>query len=168
MIRIGITGPESSGKTALAKSLSEHFKVTDIPEFARGYLEERNGIYNQADLDEMANGQLTAILDSRDSITICDTDFSVLEIWSAYKYGSVSKLINECVKKDLFDLHILCSPDIPWEDDPLRENPNNRDKLFVLYKASLETHNKNFIIVSGHHKKRIEKSLLAIDALLII
>ena len=43
MIKIAITGPESSGKTTLCKSLSEHFKTPYITEFSRTYLEKKNG-----------------------------------------------------------------------------------------------------------------------------
>ncbi|MFT5820522.1 MAG: NadR type nicotinamide-nucleotide adenylyltransferase [Crocinitomix sp.] len=166
MIRIAITGPESSGKTTLSRSLSEHFKVPFIPEFARTYLEKINGDYNQFDLDKIAQGQLKSILSSQNTINISDSDFSVLEIWSHYKYGNVSDFIFGLVKKDLFDLHILCTPDIPWEEDPLRENPDNRDQLFELYKESLIKHKKNFIVVSGAHKNRVEKCLETIDLLL--
>jgi nicotinamide riboside kinase len=63
------------------------------------------------------------------------------------------------VAQDLFDLHTLCWPDIPWEADPLRENPDNRDKLFELYKASLIQYNKNFIIISCGLEKRFEQCL---------
>ncbi len=166
MIRIAITGPESSGKTTLCQSLSEHFNVDFIPEFARTYLEITDGKYKQPDLDEIAKGQLESITSSQSKINVCDSDFSVLEIWSAYKYGNVSDYIRELVKKDLFDLHILCTPDIPWEEDALRENPDTRDHLFELYKESLNRHNKNFIIVSGEHKNRIKKSLQFIDLIL--
>jgi NadR type nicotinamide-nucleotide adenylyltransferase len=166
MIRIAITGPESSGKTTLCRSLSEHFNVAFIPEFARTYLEKTNGEYNQSDLDQMAQEQLKNILSSHNTINICDSDFSVLEIWSHYKYGNVSDFIRELVKKELFDLHILCTPDIPWEEDSLRENPDTRNQLFELYKESLNKYTKNFIIVSGEHKNRVTKSVQAIELLL--
>ena len=166
MIRIAITGPESSGKTTLCQSLSEHYNSAFIPEFAREYLEKTNGKYSQFDLDEIAKGQLENLLLSQLNIVFCDTDFSVLEIWSNYKYGSVSKSIAGLVEKDLFDLHILCTPDFPWEEDPLRENPDSRDELFELYKVSLSKHKKNFIIVSGEQIQRIKKSAESIDLLL--
>ena len=166
MIRIALTGPESSGKTTLGQSLSEHFNVALVSEFARTYLEQTGGEYKQSDLDEIAKGQLKSISFTHDKINFCDSDFSVIEIWSQYKYGKVSNVISEIVKKDLFDLHILCTPDIPWEEDALRENPDTRDELFELYIESLNRHNKNFIIVSGEHKSRIEKSLQSIDLLL--
>ena len=53
MIKIAVTGPESSGKTTLSRSLSEHFKTPYITEFSRTYLEKKNGSYNQADLDKI-------------------------------------------------------------------------------------------------------------------
>lgn len=168
MIRIAITGPESSGKTTLCRSLAEHFKVEPILEYAREYLENTNGVYNHSDLDKIAQGQLNAINNLREPVAICDSDFSVLEIWSSYKYGTASELIKELVAKDLFDLHILCNPDIPWEEDPLRENPDNRDQLFKLYERSLIKHNKHFITVSGDQNKRLEKSLQNINLLLKI
>ena len=130
MIRIAVTGPESSGKTTLCESLASHFKVAYIPEFARTYLEKTKGNYQQADLDEIAKGQLKNILAATSSVVISDSDFSVMEVWSLYKYGNVSPLIAALVKENTFDLHSLCTPDIPWEEEPLRETPTTRDLLF--------------------------------------
>ena len=166
MIRIAITGPESSGKTTLCRSLSEYLNVSFVPEFARFYLEKTNGEYDQPDLNKIAMGQLERVNSSNSEVVISDSDFSVLEIWSQYKYGSVSTSIQELVKQDLFDLHILCTPDIPWEEDSLRENPHNREQLFELYKDSLSNYGKNFIVVSGSHESRFEKSLQSIGLLL--
>ena len=166
MLRIAITGPESSGKTTLAKALSEHYNISFVPEFARTYLEKTEGKYEQLDLDKIAQGQLKSLISAEDSIVISDTDFSVLEIWSQYKYKNTSELINKLVQKELFDLHILCSPDIPWEADLLRENPNSRDLLFELYSKSLNSNNKNFIVVNGSAKNRLEKSIQAVDPLI--
>ena len=33
---------------------------------------------------------------------------------------------------------IYYKPDIPWESDPLRENPYDRIKLFEIYKMELD------------------------------
>jgi len=166
MIRIAITGPESSGKTTLCESLAAHFNIEYIPEFARTYLEKTNGKYQQTDLDEIAKGQLKNILDSQNDLVLSDTDFSVLAVWSLYKYGKVSPLITELVKENIFDLHILCTPDIPWEEDPLRENPTTRDLLFEHYKKSLKKYHKNFILVSGAHNTRLKESIESIELLL--
>lgn len=165
MIKVAITGPESSGKTTLSVALADHFKIDFIPEFAREFLEHSSGKYDQTDLDIIAKGQLDSIHSKKNELTISDTDFIVLEIWSQYKYGTVSTYINELVQKNVFDLHILCTPDIPWEEDPLRENSNSRNELFDLYLESLIKHNKNFIIVSGDQNERVIKSLKSIHIL---
>ena len=167
MIKIAITGPESSGKTTLCKSLSEHFKTPYITEFSRTYLEKKNGSYNQADLDKIAEGHLKLISNEEKKIMIYDSDFIVLEIWSKYKFGNTTKLINKLVRKNLFDLHILCKPDIPWEEDPLRENKYDRDYLFGLYKESLNRYKKHYITVSGLHIERLKKSIDKINSFLI-
>ena len=168
MIKIAVTGPESSGKTTLCKSLSEHFKTPYITEFSRTYLENKNGYYNQYDIDRIAKGQLKLISNEEEKkIMIYDSDFIVLQIWSKYKFGNTTKLIDKLVKKNLFDLHILCTPDMPWEEDPLRENKYDRDYLFKLYKESLNRYKKHYITVSGLHQNRLEKSIDKINSLLI-
>ena len=40
--RIVLFGPESTGKTTLAKKLAYHFQTNWVPEFAREYLEKKN------------------------------------------------------------------------------------------------------------------------------
>ena len=166
MLRIAITGPESSGKTTLCVALAEHYQVPYIPEYARIYLENTQGRYQCSDLDIIAQGQLKSLLSFKGQIAVCDTDFSVLEIWSKYKYNRVSEDIKKLVAKDYFDLHLLCTPDMPWEPDPLRENRKSRAELFELYKTNLNKYNKNFIVVSGPHEYRLKKSLQAIDCLI--
>ena len=165
MLRIAVTGPESSGKTTLCGALAEHYQVCYIPEYARTYLELTQGQYQCTDLEIIAQGQLESLLSFKGQIAICDTDFSVLELWSKYKYNKVSDNIKELVAKDYFDLHVLCTPDMPWELDPLRENPNSRAELFDLYKTNLNKYNKNFIVVNGPHEKRLKKTTQAIDRL---
>tara|TARA_B110000444_G_C18851258_1_gene605842 strand:- start:4153 stop:4659 length:507 start_codon:yes stop_codon:yes gene_type:complete len=166
MLRIAITGPESSGKTTLCRLLSEHFKVPFISEYARTYLENKSGVYKQSDLDFIAKEHLKNILSSSHTVSISDTDFSVLEIWSEYKFKKSSELIKELASQDLFDLHILCRPDIPWVADELRENEHSRYYLFELYKASLTRHRKNFIEVDGSLENRIKKSVQYIEELI--
>lgn len=165
MINVAITGPESSGKTTLAKLISESLSTSFVPEFARQYLDENGLDYVHSDLDEIAEGQLHLIQSSQNSINIIDTDFVVLKVWSEDKFEFASSLINALVSERHFDLHILCAPDIPWEEDPMRENPNNRHELFERYLDVLNTFKKDYIIVSGSEDERLKKSLAAIHAL---
>ena len=49
MKKVVILGPESTGKTTLAKNLSIHFNTDYVPEFARSYLDVRLGQYKQSE-----------------------------------------------------------------------------------------------------------------------
>lgn len=71
---ICITGPESSGKTALASYLAAALQVTAVEEFARGYLNRNKGRYTFEDLDAMALGQLNLVLAACDLVLVPGLD----------------------------------------------------------------------------------------------
>jgi nicotinamide riboside kinase len=58
---ITIVGPESSGKTTLARQLAMQFGCPWVPEYAREYLEGIGRPYQESDLAIMAERQLEAI-----------------------------------------------------------------------------------------------------------
>jgi len=157
MIRVAFTGPESSGKSTLAKAVSETLSGTYIEEFARTYLEEQGPDYDIDDLDIMANGHLESIQNTSDELQLVDTDFIMFKIWSEYKYDAATPLTHRLVSENWFNLHVLCAPDIPWEPDELRENPDDRDALFLQYVETLEKLRKPYIIVEGSTDKRLKK-----------
>ena len=157
MIRIAFTGPESSGKSTLAQALATIENGAYIPEFARAYLEENGPDYEVDDLDIMVQGHAESIENSKNPLIFADTDFVVFKVWSEHKYELASPLIHRLISENWFDLHVLCAPDIPWEPDVLRENPDDRNELFLRYVKTLEMYRKEYVIVEGSHEKRIKK-----------
>ena len=157
MKKIVITGPESTGKSILTKTIASHCKVAYVKEMARFYLEMLNRPYTRDDLSEIAKMQLEEeqrIQRSGGELLICDTDLRTIKIWSNYKYGSTDPYILEEIEKSKVDLYLLSYPDIPWEEDPLRENPNDREELFNIYLQELRQNEQIFEIVSGQFGKR--------------
>jgi nicotinamide riboside kinase len=161
-LRIAFTGPESSGKTTLAAWLSSFLELPFIEEYARTYLADQIE-YKQEDLDFMAKKQ--AEMWPKNGL-IADTEMHVFQIWSAVKYAEVSPLISELLNTQQFDHYFLCAPDIPWEADPLRENPLNREMLFDLYLEQLEKYGRNFTILTGNLENRQELIKVSISELL--
>jgi NadR type nicotinamide-nucleotide adenylyltransferase len=156
MIRVAFTGPESSGKTTISKLVANQLKATWIEEYAREYLIQNNDKYNIEDLDKIAVGQTNKWKDQNCDLLICDTEMTVLKIWSEVKYQHVSNAILKCYDEQQFDYYFLCRPDIPWEEDDLRENPHDRHELFVRYRNELEMRNRNFSILEGSVKSRVD------------
>ena len=159
MLKVIVTGAESSGKTTLCNALTEHFNIPFIAEFAREFLNKLDGNYTQDNLLVIAKGQLQSeqLTTNTNQLSLQDTDLITIKIWSEYKYGNCDNWILEQIEKQKKEIrfYLLCKPDIPWEADPLRENPNNRDKLFEIYKKDLENLGHDYYVVEG--KRRLEK-----------
>ena len=167
MTKVIVTGPESSGKTTLCKQLSEKFKIPFTEEFSRKYIDNLDREYLQEDLviiakEQLKNEQLTT---NNKQLSLHDTDLITLKIWSEYKYGNCNDWITSQLEQQKQEkrFYFLCSPDIPWESDPQRENPDNRDELFEIYKAELEQLDHNYFILEG--QKRLENSIKKITEL---
>ena len=159
MLKIIVTGPENSGKTTLCKALSKHFNIHFSKEYAREYIDKLDRAYTQTDLLEIAKGQLQSDLNSQ----LLDTDLITIKIWSNYKYGNCDNWILEQIEEQKSEerIYLLCNPDIPWEVDSLRENPNNRDELFTIYKKELENLGHDYYVVKGGN--RISNALQKIN-----
>ena len=168
MYRIAITGPESSGKTTLAIALAKHLKSNWVPEFAREYLTKTKGEYEQKDLLEILIGQLASEEKAtllNPPYSICDCDPLVLWVWSKVKYAEVNIEIDQAWKNHHYDLYLLLSPDVEWKNDPLRENKENREDLFLIYLEQLKLEKKPFVIIKGEKDKRFDLALKALEPL---
>ncbi|MEM9829869.1 MAG: ATP-binding protein [Bacteroidota bacterium] len=167
MIKVVTTGPESSGKTTLAKALAEHYQVGWIPEYARDYLNDLGRPYQEKDLLQIAEGQIKRedeVAKDKPSLLICDTSLVVIKIWSEYRYKRCHPWILAQIERRPVDLYLLCAPDIPWEPDLLRENPADRDELFKFYERALA--GKPNLIIQGSPLARLVQATNAIDHLL--
>ena len=150
MVKIILTGPESSGKTTLCEKLSDHFKTTCNKEYSRKYINTLNRNYNYFDLVKIAKGQFN----SEKNNIILDTDLITIKIWSKFKYNNCDDWIINQINKQRLEkrFYLLCKPDIVWEYDPIRENPKNREELFYLYKKELEILEHNYFIIEGENR----------------
>lgn len=173
---IVLTGPESSGKTALAQALATHFGEEWAPEFSRSYLLNLGRNYQREDLARIAAGQRAW----QNWYTGCgarffDTDWTVLQVWEHFRFEPAGPLALEQTphyawRKGWPDhspaaLYLLCAPDFPWEPDPLREDPEARPALFALYEKLLNGIGARYLVVGGALENRLAKALSAIREL---
>ncbi len=162
MISIAIVGPESTGKTTLAQSLAKQFETVWVPEYSREYLNALDRPYNQTDLIEIASGQLRAekkVRKKAKDLIFLDTDLFVIKVWSEFKYGNCDPWILQQLEMNKADFYLLTFFDVPYEDDPLRESPENRPELFDIYEKELKSHGVNFQVVQGSSQKRLEQAI---------
>lgn len=165
MIRISVTGPESTGKSWLAEQLAEHYKTAWVPEYARKYLEEIDRPYNYRDILEIAQKQFKEenIAAENAEVLFCDTDFCVTNIWCNVKYGKCHDWITKKLEQNNYALYLLCDIDLPWQYDPLREHPEMRSELFGMYRDLLLNHRFNYRVVKGTGEERLQNAVAFVD-----
>lgn len=165
MIRISITGPESTGKSQLAELLAAHYQTAWVPEFARKYLEDIGRPYNYDDILVIAQTQYEQenSFAENTELLFCDTDFCVTNIWSKVKYGKSHEWITARLEQNIYGLYLLCDIDLPWQYDPLREHPEMRSELFGMYRDLLQEQRFNFHVVKGTGAERLQNAIAFVE-----
>jgi NadR type nicotinamide-nucleotide adenylyltransferase len=167
-MRISITGPESTGKSWLARRLAEHYQTTWVPEYAREYLEIINRLYTYDNILTISQKQYDAenLAAINSELLFCDTDFCVTSIWCKVKYGKIHDWITAKLEQNNYGLYLLCDIDLPWQYDPLREHPEMRTELFEMYRDLLHDHRFNYRIISGTGEERLKNAVSIVDEFL--
>lgn len=167
MLRIAITGPECSGKTYLAKYLAKHYQGNWVPEIARQFLPALGRKYEFDDLLILSRLQLAEeekiVQACTGPAVFCDTELINIKIWSEYRFGKVHEEVIRNIENARYDFYFLMYPDIPWEYDPLRENPDDRLKLFERFENELNQYGKNYHIIQGNLDQRIQDAIYWVD-----
>ncbi|MFD2721959.1 AAA family ATPase [Hymenobacter monticola] len=169
MLRISLTGPESTGKTTLAAQLATHYGTSFAPEFAREYLADSGPHYTLEDLEEIARGQLQAEAAAEAGahrLVFCDTDLLVIKIWAEHSFGACPEWILRRIDQQQYDLVLLMGVDLPWQADPLREHPHLRQQFYDLYLRELRERMSNFAEISGDPARRFAQARYLVDELL--
>lgn len=165
-IRIVITGPESTGKTTLAKQLAQTFNGQYIPEFAREYIEKLPHHYTFEDVENIAKTQVQQYRLTRsgsEGFFFFDTWLIITKVWFNWVYGRIPGWLEDEILNCPMDLYLLCRPDLPWEADPVRENGGeNRIRLYEQYREQLEHYGFNFVEIGGTDEARLHNATDAI------
>ena len=165
--RVVVTGPESTGKTVIVRQLSDYFKGSYVEEFARTYIEGLGRPYVFEDVVAIAREQLSKRAEMKlktDQWVFFDTDLIVTKLWFDLVYNKCPKWLEDEVEEPFMDLYLLCYPDLPWVEDPVRENGGERRFfLFEKYKEELEKNGFSYYIVRGSGEERFKSAIEGIQ-----
>jgi len=174
-IKVVLFGPESTGKTTLSTQLAKHYNTVWVPEYSRTYLQDKwdneGEICEPKDILPIAIGQMkleNELAQKTDSVLICDTNLLETKVYSeVYYQGACDPILNIYALKNFYNLYFLTYIDTPWEDDDLRDKPNEREHMFNAFESALKTYKKPYIILKGNKKERLELAVKHIDNLLM-
>lgn len=150
-------GAESTGKTAICRELARRFRVPWLGEYAREYLD--GGAYGPTDLEKIGREQArreAELLRGTRSGVVLDTDLAVVFVWWRERFGPVPAWLARAFAAQSPRLYLLCRPDLPWEADPLRESPNDLERLHGEYRRLLSERRLPFVEIGGKGAVRFE------------
>lgn len=165
--KVALLGPESSGKSTLAATLAGHYTSLWVPEFARAYLGGFNRTYDRDDVIECAKGQRRweeQVLGRTSSTVFFDTEMINLHVWINDKFGDAPDWLLEGLPSR-YDFYLLTAPDLPFEHDPLRENPERRQYFFERYRDEIKRSDIPYAVVSGLGNDRLASALDALSGI---
>jgi NadR type nicotinamide-nucleotide adenylyltransferase len=173
-IKVVLFGPESTGKTTLSKLLARYYNSVWVPEYAREYLQD---VWNNErrtcepkDLLPIAKGQMALeneLAKKTNSVLICDTDLLETKVYSeAYYSGTCDPVLDKYAIENTYDLYFLTYIDVPWEEDDLRDKPNERARMFNAFESALIKYNRSYVLLKGNKKERLGEAVKHIDKLI--
>lgn len=173
-IKVVLFGPESTGKTTLAKQLAEHYQTNWVPEYMREYLQEKwdknKEVCTYNDLIPIAEGQIrmeNEYAQKANKVLICDTNLLEIKVYSEVYYeGQVPDTLNKISLENVYDLYLLTYIDTPWIADDLRDKPHQREEMFLRFKESLDEHHLPYILLKGDNVFRLQQAIKSIDQLI--
>jgi NadR type nicotinamide-nucleotide adenylyltransferase len=169
VIRVVLTGSESTGKTTLAAELAARYGTKLVPEFVRAFAEERGGVIEFTDHGPIARGQMALedeYIAGGGDLLVQDTDLLSTVVYCRHYFGRCPPWIEEAAASRRPDLYLLCEIDAPWVADGVRDRGDRRDEMQALFRDEVRASGVRTVFIAGEREARARAAVSAIDALL--
>lgn len=167
--RVCVYGPESTGKSTLARALAAHFKTVHAAEYGRTFVDANGGRCSAPDIATIAHGHRAseeALARQANRVLFSDTDAITTTLWSDILFGACPEWVRELAERRRYDLYLLLNVDVPWVADPQRWLPEDREAQFLRWKGELDRRGRSYVVIRGSWAERFEMARRAVDRLL--
>lgn len=161
--RICVTGPESTGKTTLARQLAELARAEWVPEASRLYAERVQRELVASDVSPIAREHLALADPAAERARthgaaglVLDTDLVSTVVYARHYYDLVASWIERAEHARRADLYLLCDVDVPWVSDGVRDRPADREEMFDRFHRALTRRRANVVVIRGDWSARWE------------
>lgn len=160
-------GPESTGKSTMAKHFASLYQTVFVSEVAREMITSNN--FSREDIISIGRQQTARVfqqLKKANGTLFCDTDLITTEIYSRHYLKVVPPILYQLEEMVEYDHYFLFDIDVPWVADGLRDLPDKREEMFQLFEAELKRRSIQYTLVRGTWKDREKIIGSKVDTLL--
>ncbi len=153
--KICFYGPESTGKSSMAKRMAEIYHSDFVPEVAREIVDSND--FTLDDIIRIGKAQTERVLQKSKTaqrFLFCDTDLITTEVYCRHYLKEVPPILYELEKQIHYDAYFLFEVDVPWVADGLRDLGDRRKEMFEVFKSELDQRKIIYHIVSGTWAER--------------
>lgn len=165
--KICFYGPESTGKSVMAKQLAEYYHTEFVPEVAREIVSSNE--FTVEDIIKIGyayTDRVTEKTRTANKILFCDTDLITTQIYCRHYLGVVPEVLYKLEKQISYDQYFLFDIDVPWVADGMRDLGDTRNEMYSVFEGELITRGLDFYSVSGSWTERRSYITSIIDKIL--
>lgn len=168
VIRVVLTGSESTGKSTLAADLARHYGAQLVGEFVRKFAEQKNGPIDFSDHGLIARGQM-ALEDEHliraGRLLVQDTDLLSTVVYCCHYFGRCPTWIEQAALARRPDLYLTCQLDVPWVADGVRDRGHMREVMQEMFQRAVAASGAPSLDLRGSREERLSRAIEAVDGL---
>lgn len=153
--KICFYGPESTGKSYMARMMAEVYQTEFVPEVSREII--TTNAFSLDDIIQIGKAQTQRVQEkiiTANKVLFCDTDLITTEIYSKIYLNEVPPILYELEEQIHYNLYFLFDIDVPWVADDIRDLGHKRKEMYELFKNELVIRNIPFVSVHGSWNER--------------
>ncbi len=171
-LKVALLGAESTGKTALAAGLADHWRgqghaVHAVGEYLREWCDRAGRTPRPHEQPAIAHEQARRALQAPPGHwLVADTTPLMVAVYSDMLFNDASLYDFALQHQRLYDITLVTGLDIAWVADGLqRDGPQVREPVDARVRAALDRAGLPYRVVYGQGPKRLANALFAIESL---
>lgn len=176
--RAVLIGAESTGKTTLCAQLAAHYNTVWVAEYGREHWERKIAEQDvQGEIPAWTDDEFIHIAEEQQRrenesagrasrVLVCDTNAFATATWFERYAGTRHAQVEAIGARDIVDLYLIASPDVPFVQDGVRDGERIRDWMHARFQELIGGGGTPYVLITGPWEKRLAQAIAAIDALL--